>query len=246
MLFMPVSANQNKIVISQPMFFPWIGIFEQIRLSDIFVHYDDVQFPHGRSFMSRVQIKTHDGIKWLTISVKRKKQQLIQEVLIDDATNWKSKHLKTLEHNYRKAPFVDDMIAIVEDVYSQHMYSLSELNICGIEKIAEYFNLNTTFLISSTLGTTTHSSAKLLDICLLLNANIYITGHGAKNYLDHELFEQNQIQVEYMDYERSPYQQLHGAFDPHVSILDLIANHGRSGIQYIHSKTKPWRDFINE
>jgi len=242
---MPVNSNQNKIAISQPMFFPWIGIFEQIRLCDIFVHYDDVQFPHGRSFMSRVQIKTHDGIKWLTIPVKRKKQQLMREVLIDYATNWESKHLKTLEYSYRRAPFVDDMIAIVEGVYSQNMLSLSELNICGIEKIAEYFNLNVTFLISSNLGTNTHSSEKLLDICLLVNADSYITGHGAKNYLDHELFEQNQIHVEYMDYKRSPYQQLHGAFDPHVSILDLIANRGKSGIQYIHSKTKSWKDVIN-
>ena len=50
----------KKIVISQPMLFPWIGIFEQIKLSDVYVHYDDAQLPQGRSFINRVQIKTKD------------------------------------------------------------------------------------------------------------------------------------------------------------------------------------------
>ena len=61
----------KTVVISQPMFFPWVGIFEQIRLADIFVHFDDVQLPWGSSFINRVQIKTKDGIKWLTIPIRK-------------------------------------------------------------------------------------------------------------------------------------------------------------------------------
>ena len=58
-----------KIVISQPMFFPWVGLFEQIRLADIYVHYDDVQFSKG-SFVNRVQIKTNKGTQWLTVPLQ--------------------------------------------------------------------------------------------------------------------------------------------------------------------------------
>ena len=29
------------VVISQPMFLPWIGLFEQVKVADHFVHYDD-------------------------------------------------------------------------------------------------------------------------------------------------------------------------------------------------------------
>jgi hypothetical protein len=46
-----------------------------------------------------------------------------------------------------------------------------------------------------------------------------------------------------MDYRRTPYPQLHGAFNPHVSILDLIANTGHAGIEYIHSQTVDWKEF---
>ncbi|NBX37756.1 MAG: hypothetical protein EBR10_11170, partial [Planctomycetes bacterium] len=49
-----------RIVISQSMYFPWVGFLEQMSLADIFVVYDDVQFSKG-SFTSRVQAKTAAG-----------------------------------------------------------------------------------------------------------------------------------------------------------------------------------------
>ena len=59
----------TTVVVSQPMFFPWVGMFEQIRLADAYVHYTDVQFSKG-SFVNRVQIKTADGFRWLTVPLK--------------------------------------------------------------------------------------------------------------------------------------------------------------------------------
>ena len=79
----------KRVVISQPMLLPWIGIFEQIKASDIFIHYDDVQFPQGRSFSSRVQVKTQQGSRWLTVPVKHDGKQLIRDMKIDATKNWK-------------------------------------------------------------------------------------------------------------------------------------------------------------
>lgn len=233
-------------MISQPMFFPWIGIFEQIRLADLYIHYDDVQFPQGRSLMSRVQIKTHDGIQWLTVPIVREKNQLIKDVLIDEKQDWRSRHLKTLQSNYAKAEFSDEMLNLVKEIYQLKTKYLSELNIFTIEKISSFFDFSTLFEISSKYQTRTSSSEKLLELILSVKGKIYITGHGARNYLDHELFEKNQIAVEYMDYKRNHYPQLHGMFEPHISVLDLIANAGRGGVKYINSPTKYWRDFINQ
>ena len=36
-----------KILITQSMLFPWIGLLTQIKLADIIVHYDDVAFSKG-------------------------------------------------------------------------------------------------------------------------------------------------------------------------------------------------------
>lgn len=234
----------NKVVISQPMFFPWVGLFEQIKLADVYVHLDDVQFPLGRSFTNRVQIKTHTGIQWLTVPVQRKSFQNINEVLIDGTQNWKQKHLNSLEFNYRKSPYFKDMMQLVEDAYSLKTQKLAELNIYIIEKVACYFDLSPIFVRSSSFGVTSHGSERLLEILNRFNADIYITGHGASNYLDHEKFEAAEIKVEYMDYNKSQYRQLHGDFNPYVSSLDLISNEGKKGKKCIIPRTKFWRDFI--
>ena len=236
----------KRIVISQPMFFPWVGIFEQLRLADLFIHYDDVQLSQGRSFSSRVQIKSHNGIQWLTIPIIREKNQIIKDVLIDESQDWRSRHLKTLVLNYGKARFSDEMLALANDIYSFKTKYLSEFNIFAIEKVANFFGLSKKFAISSEYKTKTHGSEKILEILLLVKGTTYITGHGARNYLNHELFENNGIKVEYMDYQRTPYPQLHGEFDPHVSILDLIASVGREGIEYINSSTKNWQIFLDK
>lgn len=233
----------KKVVISQPMFFPWVGLFEQIRLADVFVHYDDVQLPQGRSFMNRVQIKTPTGIKWLSVPIK-KGARLINEAVLDDSQNWRDKHLKTLYHNYAKAPFVRDMLEIVQTVYELKTNRLSELNCFAIEMIANYFGLQPSFLRSSDYRIEGVSTERLLNLMLHLNGTVYITGHGARNYFDHNLFEQHGIHIEYMDYQKILYKQLYGSFTPYVSILDLIANQAKDGCNVIISNTVDWKDFI--
>jgi hypothetical protein len=49
-----------------------------------------------------------------------------------------------------------------------------------------------------------------------------------------------------MNYHNLPYPQLGIDFISHMSILDLIANMGRGGVNYMQSKTIHWREFINE
>lgn len=224
------------------MFFPWIGLFEQIRLADVYVHYDDVQLPMGRSFISRVQVKTPSGVQWLSVPIK-KGTRLINETILDDSQNWRQTHLKTLKHNYAKATFADDMLEIVRSIYSENTRYLSTLNCFAIEKIANYFDFNPIFLKSSDYKVESSSSERLLELMRQLNGTVYITGHGARNYLNHNLFEQHGIKVEYMDYQKTPYPQLHNEFTPYVSILDLIANMGKNGRGMIISKTVNWKDF---
>lgn len=235
-----------NIVISQPMFFPWVGFFEQIRLADRFVHYDDVQMPQGRSFMSRVQIKTLDGTKWLTVPIKRAGKQLIKDVEIDHSRKWKRSHIGILKQSYKNTKHGSCVMSLVDGVYNYNTDSLAEFCISGIEHVSEYLGIECEFSRSSNYGFTSISSDKLIDIVELLNGDVYITGHGAKNYLDHEKFESNNIDVEYMKYEYAKYKQMNGDFTPYVSILDLIANMGVNASKYIVSGTTNWKEFICE
>ncbi len=242
-----MDKKSTKAVISQSMYFPWVGLLEQVRLADIFVHYDDV--PLARGFYNRVQIKNSNGVQWMTIPLRNwERGQLISEVLVDENRDWKKKHIETLRHAYRKSPFFSEMMDLVEEVFSKNGKTLAEVSRESISALCRYFNLNekTKFINSNDLKIAGASTQRLNDICLFLDANIYITGHGAKNYLDHEIFERSNIRVEYMNYQKIVYPQLHGDFTPYVSGLDLVANCGREGIKYIISDSIDWKKFINE
>ncbi|MBZ7922817.1 WbqC family protein [Ensifer adhaerens] len=234
----------RNIVISQSMYFPWVGMLEQIKLADVFVHYDDVQFSRG-SFTNRVQIKTQSGTRWLTVPLKDLRLgQRIDEVLIDNRTDWRSRHRDILRQAYIKAPFAKDMLELVDGVFAKDASTIADVARNSMLALAAYFNLDRPKFVSSdalTIGGA--SSERVYDITAHLEGTAYITGHGARNYLDHGLFNQNGISVQYMNYERTPYPQLHGEFTPYVTALDLVANCGTKGAEVVHSGTVDWREF---
>ena len=235
-----------RVVISQPMFFPWVGMFEQIRLANIYVHYSDVQYSKG-SFVNRVQIKTPMGVRWLTVPLQRfTLGQRIDQIQIAKS-DWRSKHLELLKQSYRRAPYMNDMFNLVEQVYSHNYLTIDELSRASLDAVCHYYQLNPAcrFLNARDLAINGKGSQRVLDIVQALGGTVYITGHGAKNYLDHARFEAAGVRVEYMNYQCKPYPQMHGAFTPYVSILDLIANMGQAGREYICSDTLYWRDFLN-
>ena len=235
------------VVISQSMYFPWVGLLEQVRLADSFVHYDDVQFDRG--FYNRVQVKTEQGSRWITVPLSNHRRgQKIDEIVVDDSRNWRKRHRDLLLQAYRKAPFLNDVLAVVDSVFERPIRTLADVSRASLLALVEYFDLrsNRSFGDSRGLGIRGSGSQRLCDIVMAVGGATYITGHGAKNYLDHALFERAGISVKYMNYQCTPYPQLHGLFIPYVTSLDLIANCGKQGVSVIASPAIDWRQFVNE
>jgi hypothetical protein len=235
------------VVISQSMYFPWMGLLEQVRLADSFVHYDDVQFDRG--FYNRVQVKTEQGPRWITVPLSNHRRgQKIDEIAVDDSVNWRKQHRDVLLQAYRKSPFLRDMLAVVDSVFERPIRTLADVSRASLLALIEYFDLysHRTFLDSRALGVKGSGSQRLLDIVLAVGGATYITGHGAKSYLDHALFARAGISVRYMSYQCTPYPQLHGLFTPYVTSLDLIANCGKQGVSVIASPAVDWRQFLDE
>ena len=233
------------IVISQPMFFPWVGMYEQIKLADVFVTYDDVQFSKG-SFTNRVQIKTPEGIRWLTVPLRRFQLGTeIRDIMVNDDKNWRATHIATLTRSYKDSPFFSDMLELVHSIYESKSQFLIDFCMSSIEEVNRYFGLDRGLqqVNASDLKVYGSSSQRVLEIVKHLDGKRYITGHGASKYLDHRIFEEAGVNVHYMNYLKSEYSQLHGAFTPFVSVLDLIANVGPKGLHYIHSGTIGWKEF---
>ena len=242
------SYDYMKLVISQPMFFPWVGFFEQIRICDNYVHYNDVQYSKG-SFTNRVQVKSSEGSKWLTVPLKNLYLgQPINQVEINNQQNWRESHFELLRRCYENAPYYLEMRKLVESLYEQEWELLDGLSQATLSSVCEYFEFleDQKFINIQDLNVGGASSERVLEAALKVGADTYITGHGASKYLNHDIFENAAVRVEYMDYQKTPYPQLFGEFTPYVSILDLIANLGKDGINWIHSGTIYWKDFVNE
>ena len=228
------------------MYFPWVGMLEQVRQADTFVHYDDVQFVRG--FFNRVQIKTPSGVRWLTVPLRDlHRGQRICDVQVDEGRPWRRDQRRLLAEAYRSARFCDDMLDLHQGATDGAGGSLDQLARASLRALIAYFGLDhdTTFLDSRSLGAEGKGSARILGLCTELSASVYITGHGAKNYLEHETMEQQGVRVEYMNYQMVPYPQLHGGFTPYVSALDLVANCGPEGRKYICSGTLDWKEVIH-
>jgi len=228
------------------MLFPWVGLFEQMRLADVFVHYDDVQFTRG-GFFNRVQVKTERGPKWLTVPLRDfHLGQHIKEVQLDDRQDWRAAHVALLNSAYEDAPHVGEMLDVVREAYAASVRHLAELSQRSIDAVCRYFGFDQgrCFVTSSSLNLPGRATERVLRIVQHFEGKRYVTGHGARHYFDHELLERAGIRTEYLDYRLTPYRQLHGAFTPYVSILDLIANVGREGVSIICSPSVDWRSFL--
>ena len=228
------------------MYFPWVGMLEQIRLSDIFIFYGDVQFSRG--FYNRVQIKTKSGWNWLTIPLTNRSQKSkIDELVVSNESDWQSQHLNSINDAYRAAPFKHDALKLVESVFSHGDSLLSELSKRSTMALAEYYSLHhdTEFKDSKNIFDEFSGSERLLKLCKLYDSNVYITGHGALKYISHDLFDSSGVDIKYMNYQKRQYNQQHGTFNPYVSGLDLVANCGPGGLSYICSKAVYWKDFCN-
>lgn len=234
---LPLASNQGEcsrvVAVLQPSYLPWLGYFDQLARSDVFVYYDDVQFDkHG--WRNRNRICTPDGPQWLTVPIRHKGHslQLINETVIDSTKNWTRKHLRTLAQHYRSAPFWEMYFPELEHILSHRWNRLVDLNIALIEQCANWLGIRTPRVCASTLGITGGQNSRLVSICHHFHADTYLSGASAKNYLDVGLFLSSGIKVVWQNYLHPVYPQIRGKFTPYLSIIDLLFNVGPHARQF--------------
>jgi hypothetical protein len=221
-------------VIVQPLYLPWIGYFDLIDRSDVFVFLDDVQFK-GRSWQQRNRIKTHSGDAWLTVPVINKYLQKINEVHIDNSQNWMRKHWESIKHAYSKAAHFNDFSGFYETIYGQKNDSLMDLNVGVIKHVSEQLGIGNKFILSSELGVEEYKTDRLINICKKVEATRYLSGPAARSYLQEDKFRENGIEVVWHEYEHPIYRQLNGEFIPYMSVIDLLLNEGDTSLNIIRS-----------
>ena len=228
----------TTVAVLQPGFLPWLGFFDQMIRSDVFVIYDDVQFDkHG--WRNRNRIKTANGVAWLTVPVRHSGHhgQAISDVKIDNSRNWARKLVSAIHQAYSRAPHCEPYVKQLAEILTRPWDNLIDLDLCIIELMARWFEVETNLLKASELGIRGSQSGRLLEICQHFGASRYLSGNAAKSYLDNQLFDNAGIEVVWQDYAHPSYPQLHGEFVPYLSALDLILNVGPESPKVIRGKS---------
>jgi hypothetical protein len=167
-----------KIAIHQPEHFPYMGFFMKMYQADLFIILDDVQFTKGNFQHRNRFLNESNKEEWFTIPLEKKPHhKLIKDIKTNDSIEWREKITKQLSN-----VFTQDLT----DIYSSS--NLIDINLASIKLCRKNLNINTPLMLSSELNIKTKGSQKLADICDKLEASTYISGVGAKSYLDEKVF----------------------------------------------------------
>ncbi len=222
----------------QPEYLPYIGFFNKMMNCDKFVLVDHVQFTK-KGFQKRNRIKTATGEIFLTAHVltKGKFDQPINEVTINNNTNWQKKHWRSILLNYQKAEFFDEYKKKFEEIFSKKWEKLVSLNEVIIRYLANQLGINVEIVKSSDLELVGSKTEMLVDMCKKLSADTYLSGEGGRTYVDIKKFEDNNITHLFTNFKHPVYSQQFESFIPNMSVIDLLFNHGNKASREIILKS---------
>lgn len=223
------------VSINQPAYIPWLGYFERIARSDVHIVLDHVQFEKN-SMVNRNKIRTKSGWCWLTVPLKTKGMfgdLAIKDIQTSDQVCWAQKHLKSIQLNYSRAPFFSSLFPALEEALLGPTSHLSPLIDRLTKALCLELGIHTPFKYSSELNPQQAKSSLVLELCQKVGATTYLSGSFGKDYLDVESFEDGNIGVTYQEYAHPEYRQAYPGFESHMSVIDLIFNHGPASLQLL-------------
>jgi len=227
----------HLVSICQPHYLPWIGYFEMIDRVDHFVFLDDVDFIK-REWKNRNKIRKDarsDRTKWLSVPIEHGDQRgtWIRDARIAETT-WRRQHLDGFRQVYLKTPHYLEASELLRACLETPAVTLADLNVGSVTRICRYLGIATLLGRSSELGCEGRKTEKLLAIARGVDATAYLANNGSATYFEMERFENAGIGCSYQDYDHPSYTQTYAdrelPFLSHLSILDLIANHGHDAL----------------
>ena len=181
-----------RVAVMQPYFLPYLGYFQLLKSVDTFVFFDDVYFIK-RGWINRNSILVQGKACRFTIPLDKASQNLsIQDIRlhVDEYPRWREKFLKTVEQTYRTAPYFKQGFMLIKNLLHEESFTIAELAISSIRMIADYLDINTKILRSSSLDYQREGNGeyKIVSICNLLQASTYVNAIGGINLYDQRSF----------------------------------------------------------
>lgn len=217
--------------IHQPNFFPWMGYFDKIAKSDIFIIMDDVQLSDSAYTQRNRVLNANGEIAYVTVPFEKKGylNKTIREICINNDVDWKKRHLDFFKGTYDKFDFYEEIIDFLQPIYDYNWNKLCDLNCKAIEIVLKMLSIDTKIVYQSQLNydKNVHKSELVLELCKSVGATKYLSGTGASKYMNIEYFDYENILVEYQRFVQPVYFQKYARdFVSGLSILDMLFNCG--------------------
>lgn len=161
----------------------------------------------------------------------------IFNVHISENAQWRTDHINLFRTNYKHAPYFEEYSWLLSEIYAEREWaSIAELDVFSTKLICEVLGLRSCeFVMSSSLGAGGTKSERLIELIHAVGGTSYLSGPAAKSYIDAQLFEENNIDLRYIEYGYPAYKQCFEPFEHGVTILDLIFNCGHESRDYIRN-----------
>ena len=227
-----------RMMLLQPFYFPWIGMFDMMSRVDLFVVYDDAQYSSG-GWQSRNRIRNANGVHWLSLGIDRKQPLAtqIREKKLKNDTGWARRNLSQLQDAYAACPFFDEFFAPVRGLLESRTDSLLAMNVGSIRLCADYLGIRTPLEYASNLSVDPglRGADRVVALCKAAGASQYLDGASGRDIYDKALFSRNGVEILFHKYDHPVYRQPFNDFHSHLSILDLIFNEGKSSLEILRS-----------
>lgn len=221
----------------QPDYLPWLGYFNKIAASEIFIFFDTAFYSHG-GFHDSNKIKTPTGWCYVTIPIKHSENgKRLKDVQLPTDQRWARKHWRSLVVDYGGARYWTEYSPFFEKLYSEikQYQTLADLNIHIIEYMSQIFGLKAKFYRASTLGVSPELRATeaILQIIKRVGSTKFLAGPSGKKYLAKDRFSQEGIELLFQEYHEPEHSQLFPPFISGLSAIDLLFNEGPASSKYL-------------
>lgn len=227
-----------KLGIMQPYFIPYIGYWQLMNAVDKYIVYDDVNFIKG-GWINRNRILVNGEPKYFNIPMLgASPHKLINEVEVNHNKKLKNKNMRVIEGAYQKAPYYEEVKALLEEIMNGEQKSISDFILNSFKIINKYLGINTELILSSTLDKdcSLKGQDKVLSICELLGATEYYNAIGGQELYSFEEFKKHGISLKFLDTGAIEYKQFGNEFQSNLSIIDMMMFNSKDKIKEFLNK----------
>ena len=214
-----------RVAIMQPYFFPYIGYFQLIANSDVFVIYDEIKYTK-KGWINRNRFLSNGTATYFTLPLKNDSDFLFvsDRFLSLDWEKEKQKLLNKIREAYSKAPYFTETFSLFEKCLLFENTNLFAFIFNAIESICNYLEIKTPIQVSSELKISNDlkSADKVKAICKTLNAKTYINPIGGMELYEKSDFLNDNLELYFLKAKNIPYVQFGNEFEPFLSILDVL------------------------